>query len=317
MAGILDSVNQRTQLVGQNRLELLMFRLHGRQRFGINVFKVREVLQCPRLTAMPRRNSYVRGVAHIRGQPISVIDLSMATGGRPIEDINERFIIIAEYNRSVQGFLVDSVERIVNINWEEVMPPPKGAGRYSYLTAVTEIDGELVEILDVEKILDEITPVNTEVSEEVKAKKSQRSLEDLTVLVADDSTVARNQVKRALESIGVRIELVQNGREALKWLQAKADELGGDISHAVPLMVSDIEMPEMDGYTLTAEVKADPKLAKMHVILHTSLSGVFNQAMIKKVGADDFIAKFHPDELAGAVQKWLRTDEPAATPETE
>lgn len=312
MAGILDSVNQRTQLVGQNRLELLLFKLHGRQRFGINVFKVREVLQCPRLTALPKRNPFIRGVAHIRGQAVSVIDLSMATGGRPIDNIHERFIIIAEYNRTVQGFLVDGVERIVNINWEAVMPPPKGAGRYSYLTAVTEIDNELVEILDVEKILDEISPLSTEVSETVREQSDTKAMEDLTLLVADDSTVARNQVKRALSSLGVKMEVVKNGREALDWLKAKAKEMGGDISSQVPLMVSDIEMPEMDGYTLTAEVKADPDLKKMHVILHTSLSGVFNQAMVKKVGADDFIAKFHPDELASAVQKWLNTDQPAA-----
>lgn len=317
MAGILDSVNQRTQLVGQNRLELLLFRLGGRQRFGINVFKVREVLQCPRLTAMPKRNAFVRGIAHIRGQAVSVIDLSLATGGRPIDDLSTAFIIIAEYNRTVQAFLVGGVERIVNINWEAVMPPPKGAGRYSYLTAVTEIENELVEILDVEKILDEITPVNTEVSESIRERTSERSLEDLTILVADDSTVARNQVKRALVSIGAKIELVQNGREALNWLRDKAKEVGGDISSVVPLMVSDIEMPEMDGYTLTAEVKADPDLKNMHIILHTSLSGVFNQAMVKKVGADDFIAKFHPDELASAVQKWMFTDEPAAQLDAE
>lgn len=143
MASILDSVNQLTQLVGQNRLELLLFRLNGRQRFGINVFKVREVLQCPKLTAMPKLHPFVRGVAHIRGQTISVIDLSMATGGRPVQDLDQAFIIIAEYNRSVQGFLVGNVERIINMNWESILPPPKGAGRYNYMTAVTEIDGEI------------------------------------------------------------------------------------------------------------------------------------------------------------------------------
>ena len=157
MSGILDSVNQRTQLVGQNRLELLLFRLNGRQRFGINVFKVREVLQCPPLTAMPKLNPLVRGVAHIRGQTISVIDLSMATRGRKIEDLSNAFIVIAEYNRSVQGFLVGAVERIINTNWDAIMPPPQGTGRASYLTAVTEVENELIEILDVEKILNEIS----------------------------------------------------------------------------------------------------------------------------------------------------------------
>ena len=310
MAGILDSVNQRTQLVGQNRLELLLFKLRGRQRFGINVFKVREVLQCPPLTSMPKSNSFIRGVAHIRGQTISVIDLSMPLGGRPIDNIEDSFIIIAEYNRSVQGFLVGGVERIVNMNWEKIMPPPSGAGRYSYLTAVTEIENELVEILDVEKILNEICPVNTEVSAEVAdSGDMQKDLGERIVFIADDSAVARNQVKRALEPLGVQTELAKNGKEALIRLKeiAKLD-CQTDITERVALLISDVEMPEMDGYTLTAEIKADPRLAPLHVILHTSLSGVFNQAMIEKVGADDFIAKFNPDELATAVKKWVHSD---------
>ncbi|KAA1160187.1 chemotaxis protein CheV [Pseudoalteromonas fuliginea] len=310
MAGILDSVNQRTQLVGQNRLELLLFKLRGRQRFGINVFKVREVLQCPPLTSMPKSNTYIRGVAHIRGQTISVIDLSMAVGGRPIENITDSFIIIAEYNRSVQGFLVGGVERIVNMNWEKIMPPPSGAGRYSYLTAVTEIENELVEILDVEKILNEICPVNTEVSADVAASGDiQKDLGERIVFIADDSAVARNQVKRALEPLGVQTELAKNGKEALIRLKEIAElDCKDNITERVALLISDVEMPEMDGYTLTAEIKADPKLAPLHVILHTSLSGVFNQAMIEKVGADDFIAKFNPDELATAVKKWVHCD---------
>lgn len=310
MAGILGSVNQRTQLVGQNRLELLLFKLRGRQRFGINVFKVREVLQCPPLTSMPKSNPYIRGVAHIRGQTISVIDLSMAVGGRPIDNIKDSFIIIAEYNRSVQGFLVGGVERIVNMNWEKIMPPPSGAGRYSYLTAVTEIENELVEILDVEKILNEICPVNTEVSAEVaQSGDIQRDLGERIVFIADDSAVARNQVKRALEPLGVQTELAKNGKEALIRLKEIAElDCKNDITERVALLISDVEMPEMDGYTLTAEIKADPKLAPLHVILHTSLSGVFNQAMIEKVGADDFIAKFNPDELATAVKKWVHCD---------
>ncbi|MDI4653722.1 MULTISPECIES: chemotaxis protein [Pseudoalteromonas] len=310
MAGILDSVNQRTQLVGQNRLELLLFKLRGRQRFGINVFKVREVLQCPPLTNMPKSNAYIRGVAHIRGQTISVIDLSMAVGGPAIENLKDSFIIIAEYNRSVQGFLVGGVERIVNMNWEKIMPPPSGAGRYSYLTAVTEIENELVEILDVEKILNEICPVNTEVSAEVVGEgEIQRDLGERIVFIADDSAVARNQVKRALEPLGVQTELAKNGKEALIRLREIAQlDCQNDITERVGLLISDVEMPEMDGYTLTAEIKADPKLSPLHVILHTSLSGVFNQAMIEKVGADDFIAKFNPDELATAVKKWVHCD---------
>ncbi|ATP91076.1 chemotaxis protein CheV [Aeromonas caviae] len=300
MASILDSVNQRTQLVGQNRLELLLFRLNGRQRFGINVFKVREVLQCPPLTVMPKLNSCIRGVAHIRGQTISVIDLSMAMGKRPIQDLSKCFIIISEYNRSIQGFLVHSVERIINMNWESILPPPKGAGRINYMTAVTEVDGELVEILDVERILNEISPVSTEVSTELVEASVERNPHGRPVLVADDSSVARKQVQRALEAIGVQCVLAKDGREALNMLLEMSKN--GPIKDQIALVISDIEMPEMDGYTFTAEIRNNPNLKDLHVILHTSLSGVFNQAMVQKVGANNFIAKFQPDELAKAVQ---------------
>ncbi|MCS3455447.1 chemotaxis protein CheV [Aeromonas rivuli] len=300
MAGILDSVNQRTQLVGQNRLELLLFRLNGRQRFGINVFKVREVLQCPPLTVMPKLNPCIRGVAHIRGQTISVIDISMAMGNRPIADLSKCFIIISEYNRSIQGFLVQSVERIINMNWESILPPPKGAGRINYMTAVTEVDGELVEILDVERILNEISPVSTEVSQELVAVSAEHNTQGRPVLVADDSSVARKQVQRALDAIGVQCVLAKDGREALNMLLEMAKN--GPIKDQIALVISDIEMPEMDGYTFTAEIRNNPSLKDLHVILHTSLSGVFNQAMVQKVGANNFIAKFQPDELAKAVQ---------------
>ncbi|SQH77569.1 Chemotaxis protein CheV [Shewanella benthica] len=304
MSSILESVNKRTQLVGQNRLELLLFKLNGRQRYGINVFKVKEVLQCPPLTKLPKLNPYVKGIAHIRGQTISVIDLSAAIGGRPVESIDNCFIIISEFNRSVQGFLVSSVERIINMNWEAILPPPKGAGKDSYLTAVTEIEGELVEILDVEKILDQISPVKTEISKQTDEQLTLDREKHFHIMVIDDSAVARKQIIRALSSLGLQIDTAKDGREALDKLTAIAAEMD-DVSTEIPLIISDIEMPEMDGYTLTAEIRDNPKLKNIKVVLHTSLSGVFNQAMVEKVGANDFIAKFNPDELAAVVNKHL------------
>lgn len=309
MAGVLDSVNQRTQLVGQNRLELLLFKLRGRQGFGINVFKVREVLQCPNLTNLPRQDSFIKGVAQIRGQTISVIDLSEATGGLPITDLENSFVIIAEYNRSVQGFLVSEVQRIINIRWQDVMPPPDGAGKTSYLTAVTEIEGDLVHILDVEKILNEINPVSTDLSEDVIDTTVGEDLGEKLVMIADDSSVARNQIKRALEPLGINMLLAKNGQDALEQLQALEQECQMSLTEKVALLISDIEMPEMDGYTLTAELKSNERTKKLPIILHTSLSGVFNNAMVEKVGAEAFIPKFHPDELATAVKKWLHLED--------
>lgn len=182
---------------------------------------------CPKLTAMPRRNPLIRGVAHIRGQAISIIDLSMATGGPELTGIENRFVIIAEYNRTIQGFLVGGVDRIININWEDVMPPPKGTGRGAYLTAVTQIEDELVEIIDVERILADIMPTNMDVSEDVANAPINVAKEDLTILITDDSSVARNQIKRALQSLGISLEIKKNGKEALDYLKEKSKEVGG------------------------------------------------------------------------------------------
>jgi two-component system, chemotaxis family, chemotaxis protein CheV len=299
-------VNQRTQLVGQNRLELLTFRLMGRQRYGINVFKVKEVLQCPKLTKMPNLNPLVKGVAHIRGQTISVIDLSLAIGGRPTTDVEKCFVVISEFNRTIQGFLVSSVERIINMHWESILPPPDGAGKAHYLTAVTNIDNELVEILDVEKILAEISPVDetmdSKIAEEIAEVEQGKELVR-RILIADDSTVARKQVQRAIESIGFEVISVKDGKEAYEKLVEMSSE--GSIYDQISLVISDIEMPEMDGYTLTAEIRRHAELKDLYVILHSSLSGVFNQAMVERVGANSFIAKFNPDELGAAVKAAL------------
>tara|TARA_B100001094_G_C18191170_1_gene807343 strand:- start:334 stop:1281 length:948 start_codon:yes stop_codon:yes gene_type:complete len=306
MASVLDSVDSRTQLVGQNRFELLLFRLKGNQRFGINVFKVREVLPCPELRKLPGMHSFVRGVAQVREQTISIIDMSAAIGGEPLDDTSTGFVIITEYNRLTQGFVVEGVERIINMNWEDIMPPPKGV-RTSYLTAVTEIDNELVEILDVEKLLNEISPISGEISDEVIKEVQAANLSEtgFQILLADDSKVALQQAKSCLEPLGVEVITVNNGREALEYLIKIARESPVAACKVIPVVISDVEMPEMDGYTLTSELHRRPELTGIKVILHTSLSGMFNQAMVKKVGADGFIAKFSPDELAKTVSDLL------------
>ncbi|WP_068825991.1 chemotaxis protein CheV [Pseudomonas sp. BMS12] len=305
MAGVLDSVNQRTQLVGQNRLELLLFRLDGPQLYGINVFKVKEVLQCPKLTIMPKSSQVVRGVANIRGGTIPILDLALATGRSALDDISNSFVIITEYNTKVQGFLVRSVERIVNMNWGEIHPPPKGTGRDHYLTAVTRVDNRLVEVIDVEKILAEVAPMSEAISDGVVDVETKAKAVSKRVLICDDSSVARKQVSRCLESVGVEVVALNDGREAYDYLHKLVEE-GKSPAQEFLMLISDIEMPEMDGYTLTAEIRADPRMQNLHVILHTSLSGVFNQAMVKKVGADDFLAKFRPDELASRVVERIR-----------
>jgi two-component system chemotaxis response regulator CheV len=304
MAGVLDSVNQRTQLVGQNRLELLLFRLRGRQMYGINVFKVKEVLQCPKLSSIPNSRAVVRGVAHIRGETIPVIDLSMSIGlpGIPQEDLASSFIIITEYNRKIQGFLVTGVDRIINMNWEEILPPPKGAGHGVYLTAVTKIDDKLVEIIDVEKVLSEVSPPREDVAEALVSRSAERIPAHLPILVVDDSSVARRQIERCLNAIGIDVITKNDGKQAFQYLKEITED-GSRARDHLSMMISDVEMPEMDGYTLVTRCKADSATNDLFIMLHTSLSGVFNKAMVQKVGADDFMAKFSPDELAERIME--------------
>lgn len=305
MAGVLDSVNQRTQLVGQNRLELLLFRLDGKQLYGINVFKVKEVLQCPRLTIMPRSSPVVRGVANIRGSTLSILDLSLATKKPALQDLTNSFAVIVEYNTKVLGFLVRSVERIVNMNWEDILPPPKGVGSDHYLTAVTHVDDQMVEIVDVEKVLAEVAPVSELLSVSIADEETHAKASSSRVLVVDDSSVARKQIIRCLQNLGIEAVAQNDGRQALNYLKGLVAD-GKKPSEEFVMMISDIEMPEMDGYTLTTEVRQDPVMCDMHILLHTSLSGVFNQSMVKRVGANDFLAKFRPDDLANRVIERIR-----------
>jgi two-component system chemotaxis response regulator CheV len=305
MSSIMHNVDQRTQLAGHNRMELLLFRLNGRQRFGINVFKVREVINTPKLIRMPKSHSIVRGIAHIRGKTISILDLSLATTGRPLRDTEQSSVIITEYNRLVQGFQVGSVDRIVNMNWKDVLPPPSGASGSSYLTAVAKVDGELVQIVDVEKVLDEVNRAGGAGHEKLEsAVEARADAGQWQVLVVDDSTVARNQIKRTLEKIGVEVALAKNGEEGLQLLQSWAEAPEQPLKRLL-MVISDVEMPKMDGYTLTTAIRQDDRLRNLNVLLHTSLSGVFNNELVQRVGASDFLAKFHPTELAERVVKVL------------
>lgn len=308
MASLIDSVDQRTQLVGENRLEILMFRLHGRQLFAINVFKVQEVVRLPKLTLIPQRHPHMRGVITLRGRTIPVIDLAQAVGMRPLVPDENSTVIVTEYNRSIQAFLIGSVERIVNLTWETIQPPPRTAGRQHYLTAITNVDDAIVEIIDVEKVLAEIIPMNTKISAETLSSPVLAKARGREVLIVDDSTVAINQLTDALGQLGLVVHKATDGLKGLRQLQQWADE-GHVLTDKLLMVITDAEMPEMDGYRLTTEIRKDPRLQALYVVMHTSLSGSFNAAMVKKVGCDNFLSKFQPDRLAQVVEERLLLDE--------
>ena len=300
MSSVMEGVDRLTRIAGQNRVELLLFQLGPAQTFGINVFKVREVLKCPPLRRVPQSNPHVCGVMHTRGQTVTVIDLASVLGMPPLAGHADEFVVITEYNGRVQGYLVAKVERIVNLRWDEIHPPPRGIGNCNYLTAVVTIDSRLIEILDVERVLAEIVGIDDQVSEDLCGDQEIKITRPRHVFVADDSMVARKQITKVLDQIGYTYDLAENGRMAWDMLKAAAAE--GPITARYGMVISDIEMPEMDGYTLTKMIKSDAELKHLYVCLHTSLSGSFNQSMAESVGADRLVPKFVADDLAGVVR---------------
>lgn len=305
MAGVLDSVDSRTRLVGQNRLELLMFRLHTGQLFAINVFKVQEVLRLPKLNNLPGHHPHVVGVAHLRGQTVSVINLAQAIGMPPLQPGETCNLIVTEYNSTVQAFLVGPVERIVNLNWEDILPPPRTSGRQHYLTAITRLDDKIIEIIDVEKVLAELTPYDVSLTPELLQEETLEAAKGMEILMVDDSPTAISQVRQTLEPLGIVLHTATNGKLGLQTLKDWADS-GIDVPDKLLMLITDAEMPEMDGYSLTTEVRKDERLAKLFVVLHTSMSGNFNKAMVKQVGCDDFLSKFQPRLVAELVERRVR-----------
>ena len=306
MSDLLKTVDSRTNLVGRNRLELLTFRLKGSQLFAINVFKVQEVQKLPRLSVLPKSDPVVVGVTTVRGETIAVIDLSLAIGRSAVPHDDNATMIVTEYNRSVQAFVVGSVDRIVNLNWEEIMPPPIASGRDNFLTAITRVDDQIVEIIDVEKVLASVIHFDTTISQEVLDEDVRAFSKGMEVLLVDDSRLAIEQASSTLEQLGLNVIVEMDGLKALTRLRQWRDE-GIDVCKKLLMVITDAEMPEMDGYRLTTEIRKDPQMKDLHVVLHTSLSGNFNHAMVKKVGCNGFLSKFQPDKMAEEVQNHVRT----------
>jgi two-component system chemotaxis response regulator CheV len=309
MSGILSTVDQRTNLVGENRLELLLFKLNTNQLFAINVFKVKEILKVPPLAKLPGSHTNIVGVATLRGTPVPIIDLRAAVGMRPMDRESETNLIITEYNRTIQGFLVGQVRNIVNTTWTDIQPPPATVGRATYLTAISHIEEEgmrqIIEIIDVEKVLSEIIDYDISISKEVLDEELVRHMQGRKVLIVDDSRTARSQVRETLKLVGLEVIECHDGKQAYELLKRWCDE-GKTVTDEILMMFTDAEMPEMDGYTLTHEVRTDPRMKDLFIALNTSLSGNFNEAMVEKVGCDRFISKFQPDLLIDVVQERMR-----------
>lgn len=313
MATFIDSIDERTKLAGTNHLEVLLFSLGtndetGRNEvFGINVFKVREVLNIPEITSAPEMPEGIEGFVSLRGDMVPIINLQKFCKLNAKE--KPRILMITEYNTHVQGFLVSAVDTIQRLSWQQVKePPPLISKRLGGLvTAVAELsDKRLVMIMDVEKVLADAGGFYDEnVFEGIDKLNNAKQYK---VLFADDSAVARKQVAQTLDRLDVNYMSVVNGAEAWKTLDRIASQCekdGRKIESEISVVLTDVEMPEMDGYVLTQKIKADPRMTNLPVIMHSSLTAVANQAMGRGVGSDAYVSKFQPHELAATLKQVL------------
>ena len=308
---VLESVDARTRIAGSNHMEILLFSLGTRETFGINVFKVREIMRTPPVTRTPNVPRGVAGVVSLRGSIIPVISLAsfVNTGGAAAS--NET-MMVTEFNCHTQGFLVQSVDRIVQVEWNRVKAPEDLiAGGNGMVTSITEMPGgRLVPILDVESVI-------ASVFGEPAMPQVEPVRDGGTVFFADDSVVARKEIMQVLDRLGVQHQHANNGREAWERLQAlaaRAQAEGEPLTERVKVILTDAEMPEMDGYVLTRRIKADARFAGIPVVMHSSLSSEANRAMGRSVGVDAYVAKFDAGVLADTLRPYAGRSPAAGAP---
>ena len=299
---LMESVDARTKLAGSNRMEILLFSLGTNELFGINVFKVREVSKTPTITRTPNMPAGVEGLISLRGNVIPVLQLAeaMQLADRPMQRGGS--MMVTEYSKRTLGFLVHAVDRIIRVEWDKVRAPEAvTGGAAGYITAITELpDGKLVSIVDVESIL-----AHTFGEAIVGQIESLQNGQDYNVFFVDDSAVARKKIAEVLDRLGIRHKHAQNGLEAWTRLTGMANharQTGSSVRDELNLILVDAEMPEMDGYVLTKNVKSDPRFQGVPVVMHSSLSSEANRAMGKAVGVDAYVAKFDAEALADTLR---------------
>jgi two-component system, chemotaxis family, chemotaxis protein CheV len=290
------------QAAGAHGMEILLFSLGGTETFGINVFKVREVASTPHITRTPNVAAGVEGVIALRGSIIPVIDLARFVGADLESADRSGTLLVTELCGRTQGFLVGSADRIVRVDWDHVNPPSAAlTGGEGPVTALTRLpDGRMVSILDLEQILAAAFG-----EPHVPALEPLAEQGSWSVLFADDSPVARRGISRVLENLGVRYQQATNGREAwdkLTTMAAQAHSEGAELRDRLRLILTDAEMPQMDGYVLTRRIKSDARFDGVPVVMHSALAARASGA----AGADAFVGKFNPVGLADTLRPMLR-----------
>lgn len=281
---------------------LLLFKLSQLQSFALGTLKIQEIVPYQPLTKIPNSKANVLGAASIRGQTLTIIDMAAAVGYPPISEAEKHHcvIIITDCSRMHVGFLIRKIERIIECNWKNIDPPPKSLGNRTYITGITHFEDKLIQLLDIELLLSEIFPSEDDNAVEINGVQ-KGLLQSSHILLVDDSAVARRQLENALTNIDVPFKVCKNGNDALAVMKECAAK-----DNPIDILVSDIEMPGLDGYELTFEVRSIPEIAQAYIILHTSLSSEMSVDRANQVGADDALTKFEAQALVNAMLKGVK-----------
>jgi len=311
-------IDERTNLTSSNKFELLLFRLgtpdgatdKPGELYGINVFKIREIVPMMDITAAAGMRSPMMGMVNIRGQVMSVVDLPAVAGCKAGHGTN--ILLITEFARHTQAFAVESVEEIVRLDWSQVLPADSHSPG-SLVTSIARLDsdingGRLVQVLDVEHILNLVSPVKEQMQSAPPEATELKLKPGSVVLAADDSRMARALIEQCLKDLNLPFIMTTDGLQAWKKLQElsqAAQTEGKALTDKVALVLTDLEMPEMDGFTLTRKIKASEQYKQLPVVIHSSLTGSANEDHVRSVGANGYVAKFSPPELAAMLRKVL------------
>jgi len=306
--------------VGSNEMELVDFRIQKMDGdkiyegiYGVNVAKVREIIGKPKLTELPGVPEFIEGIFDLRGVVIPVVNLAAWMGVvAPEEAERNARVIITEFNNILIGFVVHDAKRIRRISWKDIEPASFAAGGGSLdrskITGVTKIENDAVLlILDLENVVEELGLYTPTDATEADIHKDEFNG---TVLLLDDSATARKIVKDALNQMGFRVVEAVDGQEGLSKLEELYHTFQGDIVNQLKLIVSDVEMPRMDGFHFAAHVKEDARFSSIPIVFNSSISDHFSQLKGKEAGGEAYLVKFDAstfyDEVARIVKSHVK-----------
>jgi two-component system chemotaxis response regulator CheV len=280
-----------------NQMEMLIFRLTDKQLYGINVFKIVEILECPkRIDRMPHSHPAIKGVVDFRGKAIPAMDLSEAVGLEEKKFSDElAYLIICEYNRQLTAFIIESPEYLMTRSWTDIHKPKGVSAKTLVAIAYTDAE-EAVLLLDVETILNDVVGLDRTTDESLP-NQGNLDWSKLNILLVDDSSSALLLLQSLLDKLGCRHTSVQSADQALDFLNKRQQE--NPLS--IDMVISDIEMPGMDGFTLVRTLRENPAFRDLKIMLHSSMSNPTNKLKATQVGADDFVAKFDPVSLSDRI----------------